>query len=291
MQLNIPALEPIQSLYQQTQNVQAAHPGMPLDLSTQMLHSYRWLEVFNDPEEYETGVKTIQDFLKILKSPSFQKKIHSQVRVALENNGYLYRTQLTGDVLDIRIHAAFCGAPEPVLEALALKSLGIRNQAANTLIQEYTQNTRFQSLETRLKQPLLTLHSNGRVHNLLNSFRRVNQIYFRGELSQPNLIWMPRRTRTRMGAYNLKTDTVTISPTLDNQNISIEVFDFIMYHELLHKKLSVREVNGRRYAHTPEFRRMEKMYPNYEGIKVSLHEYLTRSMESPLQKRTRRKGS
>ena len=47
-----------------------------------------------------------------------------------------------------------------------------------------------------------------------------------------------------------------------------------MWHELLRKPISVKVVNGRRYAHTPEFRKEERGYKRYEDANVFLAELL-----------------
>jgi hypothetical protein len=39
------------------------------------------------------------------------------------------------------------------------------------------------------------------------------------------------------------------------------VVDFIVYHELLHKKHGLRWSGSRAHAHTPEFRRDERRFP------------------------------
>ena len=36
-----------------------------------------------------------------------------------------------------------------------------------------------------------------------------------------------------------------------------------MYHEMLHKKIGLKEVNGRRYAHTKKFRDAEQKFESY----------------------------
>jgi hypothetical protein len=41
------------------------------------------------------------------------------------------------------------------------------------------------------------------------------------------------------------------------------VVDFIVYHELLHKKLGIRWQNDRKGVHTPEFLREEKKFSHY----------------------------
>ena len=74
-----------------------------------------------------------------------------------------------------------------------------------------------------------------------------------------------------MGHYNFMTDTVMLSLTLDDARVPAYVVDYVMYHELLHKQLGVNVVNGRRYAHTPEFRSAEQAFPHYEAAVAFLN--------------------
>jgi hypothetical protein len=65
-------------------------------------------------------------------------------------------------------------------------------------------------------------------------------------------------------------DTVMVSSTLDRENVPPYAVDFIVYHELLHKKLGVRWKNGRMAAHTPQFLRAEKRFRQYDQAKAVL---------------------
>lgn len=296
IQLNLPALSQIQSLYDQANAILASHPDLPVEMPARTLHAYRWVEVFSDPQEYERGVQTIQDYLNILSASEYQKKMfRKQIQVALENNGYLYQVRANDDKVDIHIHAAFSGAPRPVIEALAAASMGIRKKVSTLMIQEYSRSDHFQTLEMRLKKAVTISTQHGTTHDLLESFQRVNQKYFNNKLDQPNMVWMPRATYKRMGSYQQKSDILAISPTLDNENVPVEVFDYVMYHELLHKMLPPREVNGRNYAHTAEFRHLERMYPDYANINTWMNEYLARITPQytpkPTRKRFHRKGT
>ena len=57
------------------------------------------------------------------------------------------------------------------------------------------------------------------------------------------------------------TDTVTLSKALAHD---LELVDYVMYHELLHKKHKFTSKNGKSRHHTKEFRIAEKRYPNQE---------------------------
>jgi hypothetical protein len=72
------------------------------------------------------------------------------------------------------------------------------------------------------------------IHNeLLDSFNRVNNEYFSEMLDRPNLVWGQDSKRT-LGHYNYQNNTITISTILKGQ---LNLLDYVMYHELLHKKL------------------------------------------------------
>ena len=67
---------------------------------------------------------------------------------------------------------------------------------------------------------------------LEKSFHKVNEKYFYGLIEKPNLVWGDFSLR-KLGSYEYGSDTITISKVLQNQGFLI---DYIMYHELLHKK-------------------------------------------------------
>jgi predicted metal-dependent hydrolase len=73
-----------------------------------------------------------------------------------------------------------------------------------------------------------------------------------------------------MGHYNAHTDTLMLSITLDAVPVPRYVIDYVMYHEMLHKQFGVSVVNGRRYAHTPEFRAAEQAFARYEEAEAYL---------------------
>jgi predicted metal-dependent hydrolase len=73
-----------------------------------------------------------------------------------------------------------------------------------------------------------------------------------------------------MGHYDFFRDLVMLSVTLDDPDVPDFVVDFVMYHELLHKVMGSKVVNGRRYAHTPAFREAERAFPRYEEAEAFL---------------------
>ena len=104
----------------------------------------------------------------------------------------------------------------------------------------------------------------GRVYNLEKIFRRLNQQYFGGALEQPALTWSQRRTRTLLGQHNDVHGLITISKTLDSEEVPEWFVEYILYHEMLHIKHPARTINGRRYHHTKAFLAEEQRFPAYD---------------------------
>lgn len=97
------------------------------------------------------------------------------------------------------------------------------------------------------------------------SFQRINDSFFAGMMDMPNLV-VSEGLRT-LGHYDYGTDTVSITRhVLDQQ----DCLDYVMYHELLHKKHKFRTLNGRHMHHTSEFRRQEKAFPGSGQIEKKL---------------------
>lgn len=101
---------------------------------------------------------------------------------------------------------------------------------------------------------------------LIDSFERVNQRYFDGMMEMPNLVFGTDSKR-KLGSYEYGSDTITISKILAGQG---ELLDYVMYHELLHKKFKYNVKNGRSFHHTREFREAEHLFENHELMEKRL---------------------
>ena len=91
---------------------------------------------------------------------------------------------------------------------------------------------------------------------LLDSFNRMNKDYFGNMMEIPNLVF-GQKTFSTLGSYDYYTDTIKISEILiKDQNI----LDFVMYHEMIHKKLGFHKIGDRHIHHSKEFRKLEAKY-------------------------------
>jgi len=97
---------------------------------------------------------------------------------------------------------------------------------------------------------------------LEESYARVNEKYFYGMLDKPNLRW-GGQSFSKLGTYEYGANMVTISSIFSGEDEKAkELLDYIMYHELLHKKHKFHTKNGRSFHHTKHFRNKEKEFDN-----------------------------
>jgi hypothetical protein len=95
---------------------------------------------------------------------------------------------------------------------------------------------------------------------LEESFNRVNEKFFNGMMEKPNLIFATESFR-KLGSYEYSTNTINISTIFKGLPPDEQRFlDYVVYHELLHKKHTFNVKHGRHQAHTTVFRNDEKKF-------------------------------
>jgi len=107
---------------------------------------------------------------------------------------------------------------------------------------------------------------------LIESFERINDEYFQGILERPNLIWGQDSFR-KLGHYEYATNTIMISNILMGEPVFM---DYIMYHEMLHKKQGRKiTTTGRSIHHDSKFREEEAKYKD-KDMESKLREFVKR---------------
>lgn len=104
----------------------------------------------------------------------------------------------------------------------------------------------------------------GDVYNLGEIFDNVNASYFGGNISRPVLTWSARKTYRILGHHDSTHETIVVSKSLDSADTPRFVVEYIVFHEMLHIFHPTQHVNGRRYNHTPAFRRDERKFKYFE---------------------------
>jgi len=143
--------------------------------------------------------------------------------------------------------------------------IGLLQELMCSMFKKKTSTTSMDLYHIFIKQAHLAVPKTKTHPVLEESFNRINDAFFAGMMDQPNLqVSEGRRT---VGHYDFGTDTVSISRHLLEHQ---DCMDYVMYHELLHKKFKFKNKNGRTFHHTSEFRKMEKAFPDSEKIEKKL---------------------
>jgi hypothetical protein len=172
----------------------------------------------------------------------------------------------------VRISEIFRDAPLEVQNALAwiLVAKLLRKKVSNAALEIYNTFTRREEIQqksdesrkTRGRKIITT--AQGEFYDLEEIFARLNRIYFQNSLPRPVLTWSAQKTFQRLGHHDATHDTIVISKSLDDENVPKFVVDYVVYHEMLHIKHPTVHRNGRRYNHTPAFRRDEENFAFYD---------------------------
>lgn len=176
------------------------------------------------------------------------------------------KIQLRDDVIHVKISDILHEAPNEIHQALAeilVKKLYRKRVSAKTLeiYRNYVKQNavREKSLESRRTRGRKVLNgSQGENYDLNEIFDLLNQIYFQNSISKPQLTWSANNTYRILGHHDATHQTIVVSKSLDDLRVPRFVVEYVVYHEMLHIKHPTRYENGRRYNHTPAFRRDER---------------------------------
>lgn len=104
----------------------------------------------------------------------------------------------------------------------------------------------------------------GEIYDLNAIFEFLNLMYFKNSIPKPILSWSTRKTYRILGHHDSTHETIIISKSLDDKKVPKYIVEFVVFHEMLHIFHPTQNRNGRRYNHTPEFRRNEKKFAFFD---------------------------
>ena len=105
---------------------------------------------------------------------------------------------------------------------------------------------------------------------LEKSFHRMNEKFFEGNMDKPNLVFA-NESFSKLGSYEYGTDTIHMSTIFQNlPSEEHQYLDYVMYHEMLHKKHTFKVKNGRHQAHTTLFRQDERKFGEHTEKELTL---------------------
>ncbi len=248
--------------------------------------AYEWIKFLSASENLQLHIRALRAAYLALKEIREQKRYASgPFRLSLE----FYHTESEWSVRrkGTEIHATFSegfvGADDVVIQALVRLAFQARRKQYRQIVKEYSTGPEFAEMLQMIELPTAELDANvrGRYYDLAAVFDRVNRACFDGKLTTPRLTWNKNSTFRVMGHYQLATDTVMISISLDGPDIPMWAIDHVMHHELLHRVLGAQVLNGRLYAHTPAFRAAERAFPDYARADAFLNQLSARLRHPP----------
>ncbi len=260
--------EQITKICKKVEEICLKQNGTPADLPNPSYLAYQWLYFLSEKKWLLSHLHGLVEFQNILKNQGrkpLSRIDPAKVQLEIKSFTYLFRLKQKKQVILLEINESFISAPKEIKESLCAALFSGRKSKNNRLIKEYSKTAEFQKINQALQSDnhINQISQKGRFFDLEEIYENLNQKYFKNRLERPRLTWSARRSRRRLGYYHPESDAITISRSLDDKATHPLLIEYILYHEMLHKALGIRESNGRRYAHTREFRIAEKKYKEY----------------------------
>lgn len=186
--------------------------------------------------------------------------------------GVSSRIRLRDGAMLVKISDILRDAPAEFHESLAqilIRKLFRRRALAKDLqiYQDYLKQPQIheRTIENRRQRgrKIITT-SKGAIYDLDEIFLLLNQTYFQNSVPKPVLTWSAKKTFRILGHHDRTHETIAISRSLDDKKVPRFVVEYVIYHEMLHIKHPTHLKNGRRYNHTPAFRRDEENFAFFE---------------------------
>jgi hypothetical protein len=203
-----------------------------------------------------------------------------------DNRSTMVSFRRAAGAIHYRVHHMFLSAPGEVVRALACfagpgRGGGPRRREAGGRIDAFVRARR-----DRIGAPRVgRLQPHGRAHDLQDIFDRLNAAEFGGAI-RARIGWGAvrpgRRRRTvKTGVYLHDARVIRIHPTLDRPEVPEFYVAAVVFHEMLHQAVPVREEGPRRVVHGREFRARERAYRDHERARAWEARHLGLLLSSP----------
>ncbi len=262
------------------ERVCAQHGQTPAALESPSRRVYCWLKFLANRDQMAAHLEA----LKLARQAAGQYPLPPERPLSLHliSLNHLWRRRDYQNATLLKAHIGFQNADREVWRSLLQSALGRAVPAAEQTYREFAASEDFNEslfeLESFASPP--PPPARGRAHDLNEIFERVNETYFGGLMPKPTLTWNRTLTARKFGHYQPGRDTIMISVTLDDPEVPAFALDFVMYHELLHKKHGSLTVNGRRLSHSPAFRAEERRFAQYHEAERLIHELALRHLRA-----------
>jgi hypothetical protein len=223
-----------------------------------------WFAWLADAQSLAEYVEAVARARRALEPAAREAGRHEVIVIEFRPSRHIWKMKTLGGTTTVLLPTPMVRLDEAAFAELARCVFG-RDPEAKRKVLEAMRSEAYLDLATELEALGGVVEgTRGAFHDLDQSFDRVNARYFGATMPRPRLTWSRSFTGRKFGHYDFLKDLVMVSSTLDQERVPQFVVDYLMFHELLHKKHGVRWVNGRRYAHTREFYAEERQFPQYD---------------------------
>jgi hypothetical protein len=254
----------------------ANHGKTPAALESPSRRVFCWLKFLANEEQMAAHLEALELARDIVRRDSYSAE--KPLTLHLVGLNHLWRRRDYSNMTLLKANIGFQNADQQVWQSLLQSSLGQSSRRSEQHYREFAVSEDFNEslfdLESFASPP--PAPPRGRAHDLNEIFSRVNDGYFGGLMPKPVLTWNRTLTARKFGHYQPGRDTIMISITLDDPEVPAFALDFVMYHELLHKKHGSLTVNGRRLSHSPAFRADERQFAKYQEAERLIHDIAMR---------------
>lgn len=269
--LGNPTPVPVRSLLcrttEQIESICTQHQVTPAALAAPSRSAYAWMKFLTDENNLQLHLDTLRRTVdlgtEIVKT---HKRGVGEIFIELSYSSSLYKSRTIGDLTTVSISEGFIRSSDQVLTAVLQSALVGKTEASNQIIRQFGMSEECSDvlLELDLVAQIAAETAKGNCYNLDELFAMIDLEYFGGQMLKPRLVWSGVLSSRKLGHYERTRDRVVMSQILDDKRIPRYVVEFVLYHELLHKHHGIKWVNGRCLVHTPEFRRSEGNFRQYQ---------------------------
>jgi len=190
--------------------------------------------------------------------------------------GINHTIRLRNGIIYVRLAEICRAAPLETQRALAFILVAkLRRKKvpalATNIYQTFVRSREMQSAASenrRVNGRKIITSPRGEVYDLEEIFTGINERYFRNSIEKPTLSWSARKTYRILGHHDSTHQTIIISKTLDDVKVPRFVVEYVVFHEMLHIYHPTTHRDGRRYNHTPQFRRDERKFEYFKQAEI-----------------------
>ena len=247
--------------------------GTPANLPAPSRRALATAAFHAQPEQLERAVGLLRGLFRAAGGPSPRTP---RLSVRLESMSAYYRVSYRrGEALS-RVHLGFVAAPPAVVAVLADELLRRADGRSRESWQPYTETEAFLDVAAELDAlgGAARHRPAGRAHDLAELLAGLAP-EDRGDATSgaPTLAWSRVPSRRQLGRYVRIIDHIEVSAALDDPRVPREIVTYILFHELLHRRIPPRWQNGRLLVHPPELRATERAYPGYAGFEAWIRRF------------------